>query len=66
MMSFFPDVCNPLSGLRLCLILSQGVVFRITEGDPKTPFVKNWSFNIFKAMQRVIDGWTLLQSNMCL
>ena len=44
MMSFFPDVCNARSGLILCLILSQGVVFRITECDPKTPFVKKLKF----------------------
>ena len=43
-MSFFPDVCNARSGLTLCLILSQDVVFRIMECDPKTPFVKKLKF----------------------
>jgi len=43
-MSFFPDVCNAQSGLILCLILLQDVVFRTTEFDLKTPFVKKLKF----------------------
>jgi len=55
-MSFFPDVCNARSGLILCLILSQMLSFASRSVIQRPLLSRNWSFNIFKAMQRVIHS----------